>query len=96
MHLPQPTFTTVGSIKEHGFEKYNALVLPAFSTDDGAEADSSELSTFLLDKTGLTFKEIRKQWPDYSAKAGEVLEIPLTGMGKLTRLFVLGLSLIHI
>lgn len=90
MHLPQPTFSTVGSITEHGFEKYNALVLPAFSTDDGAEADSSELSTFLLLKTGLTFKELRKQWPEYSAKAGEILEIPLTGLGKLTRLFVLG------
>ena len=90
MHLPQPTFTTVGSITEHGFEKYNALVFPAFSTDDGAEADSTELSSLLLQKSGLTFKEIRKQWPDYSAKAGEILEIPLTGVGKLTRLFILG------
>ena len=90
MHLPQPTFTTVGSITEHGFEKYNALVFPAFSTDGGAEADSTELSSLLLEKSGLTFKEIRKQWPDYSAKAGEILEIPLTGVGKLTRLFILG------
>ena len=90
MHLPQPTFTTVGSITEHGFEKYNSLVFPAFSTDDGAEADSTELSSLLLQKSGLTFKEIRKQWPDYSAKAGEILEIPLTGVGKLTRLFILG------
>ncbi len=90
MHLPQPTFTTVGSITEHGFEKYNALVFPAFSTDDGAGADSTELSSLLLQKSGLTFKEIRKQWPDYSAKAGEILEIPLTGVGKLTRLFILG------
>ena len=90
MQLPQPTFTTVGSITEHGFEKYNALVFPAFSTDDGAGADSTELSSLLLQKSGLTFKEIRKQWPDYSAKAGEILEIPLTGVGKLTRLFILG------
>ena len=65
MHLPQPTFTTVGSITEHGFEKYNALVFPAFSTDGGAEADSTELSSLLLEKSGLTFKEIRKAWLDH-------------------------------
>jgi leucyl aminopeptidase len=31
-------------------------------------------------------------WPDFTAKAGEILEIPIRGAGKLERLFILGLG----
>ena len=92
MHLPQPTFTTVGSISDQSFARFNALVIPALSSDAGPHLDSNELSSRLLAVSGVSFTELLTQWPDYAAKPGEMLEIPLSGPGKIVRLFLLGLG----
>ena len=90
MRLPQPTFHAVGSSSEAGLEKFNALILPLYSSDLGAVAHENDGADQLLAKSEENLAEILAQWPEYSAKAGEILEIPLVGMGKLVRLFILG------
>ena len=90
MRLPQPTFHTVGSSSEAGLEKFNALVLPLYSSDLGAVAHENDGADQLLAKSEQNLSEILAQWPEYSAKAGEILEIPIARMGKLVRLFILG------
>ncbi len=90
MHLPQPTFTTVGSISEQTLVKFNALVIPAFISDAGPEVEATQITSQILEKSGNTYTDILQQWPNFTAKAGEILEIPLTQSGKLVRLFILG------
>ncbi|MEI6295104.1 MAG: hypothetical protein WCO95_03485, partial [Actinomycetes bacterium] len=90
MHLPQPTFRTVGSISAGALDKFHALVIPAYISDAGSELLSNEITTQILAKSGNTYAEILQQWPNFSAKAGEILEIPLTPSGTLVRLFILG------
>ena len=96
MHLPQPTFGVVdfASLKNlaKSLEKYGALVLPVSTTDSGPVADSGSLATSFLLKSGQSFEEILENWPDFSGQAGEILEIPITPNGNLTRLFVLGIG----
>ena len=90
MRLPQPTFHSVGSSSEAGLEKFNALILPLYSSDLGAVAHENDGADQLLAKCEQNLVEILAQWPEYSAKAGEILEIPIARMGKLVRLFILG------
>lgn len=90
MRLPQPTFHAVGSSSEVSFEKFSALIFPLYSSDLGAVAHGNDGADQLLAKSDQNLAEILAQWPEYSAKAGEILEIPLVGKGKLVRLFILG------
>jgi len=92
MHLPQPTFSTVGPISPDALAKFNALVIPAYASDTGSEVESNEITSQILAKSGNTYAEILQQWPNFTAKAGEILEIPLTQSGTLIRLFILGLG----
>jgi leucyl aminopeptidase len=92
MRLPQPAFTTVGSLNPQELEKFNAVVLPVGTGESGPLLDGSELASSALAKSHLTFAHILAQWPEYTGKAGEILEIPLTDAGNLTRLFLLGLG----
>jgi len=92
VHLPQPTFGVISSFGTSELEKFNALVLPVSASEDGPFIDSGLLVTSVVSKSGLTFKEILTQWPDFSGKAGELLEIPIEQIGNLTRLLVLGVG----
>jgi len=90
MHLPQPTFTTVGVITDQLLGKFDAIVLPAFASDEGPELDSNEITAQILTKAGENFTEILQQWPAFAAKPGEILELPINQSGNLVRLFILG------
>ncbi len=90
MHLPQPTFSIVGSITDRKLTKFNAIAVPAFAFDDGPEITASEAITELLAKSGKTIVEIFEQWPNFTGKAGEMVEIPMTHPGNLVRIFILG------
>ena len=96
MHLPQPTFGVVDFSNtknlDKTLEKFGALVLPVSTTDSGPIADSSSLGISLLAKSGQSFADILNNWPDFSGKSGEILEIPIAPIGNLTRLFVLGIG----
>ena len=90
MRLPQPTFSTVGAVSDKDLQKFQVIVVPAYSSDVGPSLESGDLE--LLAFSGESFAEILAKWPEYLAKPGEILEIPLTGSGKLVRLLILGLG----
>ena len=90
MRLPQPTFSTVGAASDKDLQKFQVIVVPAYSSDVGPSLESGDLE--LLAFSGESFAEILAKWPEYLAKPGEILEIPLTGSGKLVRLLILGLG----
>mgnify|MGYP000008068529 FL=1 len=90
MRLPLPTFSTVGLASKAILQKFEVIVLPAYSSDLGPSLESDDFE--LLSFSGDSFKGILAKWPEYLAKPGEILEIPLTGPGKLVRLLILGLG----
>lgn len=90
MRLPQPTFSTVGKQSEQSLESFNALVLPAHLSEEGAVLATNSITDQLLAVTGQNFAEILAMWPDFTAKPGEILEIPLNSAKKLHRLYILG------
>ena len=95
MHLPQPTFSTLDSISAQALEKFDAIVIPAFAGEKSPSLGSLSFAEndpvmLALAKCKKSFDEILGDWPDFAAKAGEILEIPLPHIGKLTRLYVLG------
>ena len=92
MHLPQPTFGVVSSIGIKNLGKYNALVLPVLASESGPVIDTNPLASEVLARCGQSFKEILDNWPDYSGQAGEIIEVPISQSGNLTRLFVLGIG----
>ena len=90
MHLPEPIFHTVESVGEEDLQKYDALVLPAFSSEQGAWIESNLIADQILALSNDTFPQIQMKWPDFDGKAGELIEIPITTSGKITRLFIVG------
>ncbi len=99
MHLPQPIFKTVGSTSAQDLENFNVVVVPAYIGDRTPILAKSEvnggltgqmLATMALAKCNQSFAEILSDWPDFSGKPGEIIEIPLLRSGNLTRLFVVG------
>lgn len=93
MHLPQPTFHTVGSLGEKDLQKFDLLVVPAFASDtpdEGPQIETSPAATQLLEFSHQDFAEIALQWPDFKGKAGELIEIPIKVKGRTSRLFIVG------
>jgi leucyl aminopeptidase len=92
MRLPQPTFTTVGIHGKAALQKYEVIVLPAYASLDGPVLEKGAEALELLAFCGESFEAILAKWPDYLAKPGELIEIPLTDSGKLLRLLILGIG----
>ena len=97
MHLPQPTFKSVGSMSAVDLEKFNAVVVPIYLGDGAptlgtATLAGQNLSTMALAKCNQSCAEILADWPDFTGKAGEIIEIPLLRSGNLTRLFIVGFA----
>ena len=92
MHLPAPTFRQIGSVADADLQKFNAVVLLASSNEEEVELASNSFTEKTLNSLELSLKTILAQWPDYSAKAGEILEIPISDKGALHRLYILGIG----
>jgi leucyl aminopeptidase len=92
MRLLQPTFQLVGSAKEFDLDTYDAIALAANSTDDCAVLDSNPDSEQIVKKLGIDFKEVKSNWPDFTGKPGELIEIPISGFGKVSRVYILGVG----
>jgi leucyl aminopeptidase len=92
MRLLQPTFQLVGSAKEFDLDTYDAIALAANTTDDGAVLDSNPYSEQIVKKLGIDFKEVKSNWPDFTGKPGELIEIPISGFGKVSRVYILGVG----
>ncbi len=92
MHLPAPLFRHSGSLVDANLGKFNAVVLVAAKNEDALELSSSAFAEKTLAALGLSFETILSQWRDYVAKAGEILEVPITDKGALHRLYILGIG----
>jgi leucyl aminopeptidase len=92
MRLLQPTFQLVGSAKEFELDTYDAIALAANTTDDGALLDSNPYSDQIVKKLGIDFKEVKSNWPDFTGKPGELIEIPISGFGKVSRVYIQGVG----
>ena len=92
MRLLQPTFQLVGSAKEFDLDTYDAIALAANTTDDGAVLDLNPYSEQIVKKLGIDFKEVKSNWPDFTGKPGELIEIPISGFGKVSRVYILGVG----
>jgi len=92
MQLPAPTFHSAHLEENHDLAGYQALVIPVVSEDDSVALATPTISESLLARLNLSLTAILAQWPDYSAKPGEILEIPLSEKGEIVRLFILGLG----
>jgi len=90
MQLPQPIFEVVNGATAQELNKYNALVLPVYIRDESATLEQSQIYQIILAKSGQSFAEVMADWPDFKAKPGEMLELPLSGHGKLSRLYIVG------
>ena len=92
MRLLQPTFHLVGSAKEFDLDTYDAIALAANTTDDGALLDSNSYSEQIVKKLCIDFTEVKSNWPDFTGKPGELIEIPISGFGKVSRVYILGVG----
>jgi len=92
MRLLQPTFHIVGSAKEFDLDTYDAIALAANATDDGALLDSNSFSEQIIKKLCIDFTEVKSNWPDFTGKPGELIEIPISGFGKVSRVYMLGIG----
>jgi len=93
MRLLQPTFQVVGSAKEFDLVPYDAIALAAHTSDDGAVLDLNSYSEQTIKKLGIDFNEAKTNWPDFNGKPGELIEIPISGLGKVIRVYILGVGL---
>ena len=92
MHLPAPLFRHSGSLVDANLRKFDAVVLVAVKNEETVELLSKSFADSTLSTLSLSFETILSQWPDYSAKSGEILEIPVVDKGSLHRLFILGIG----
>ena len=98
MQLPAPIFRSSGSIVGADLSKFDAVVIPLLSASDlekkilDAVNNVDEFAKSVFEQLNLSLESILGQWPDYTAKAGEILEIPTPALGKLTRLYILGIG----
>jgi leucyl aminopeptidase len=92
MRLIQPTFHVVGSIKEFDIDTYDAIALAAHTTDEGALLDLNSYSEQIIEKLGIDFDITKSNWPDFSGKSGELIEIPVTGFGGISRVYIIGVG----
>jgi leucyl aminopeptidase len=92
MRLLQPTFQLVGSAKELNLDTYDAIALAANTTEDGALLDSNPYSEQIVKKFGIDFNQVKSNWPDFTGKPGELIEIPISDFGKVSRVYILGVG----
>jgi leucyl aminopeptidase len=92
MRLLQPTFHVVGSVKEFDIDSYDAIALAANTTDEGALLDLNSYSEHIIKSLNIDFKIVKSNWPDFTGKPGELIEIPISGFGKVSRVYIIGIG----
>ena len=73
------------------FTGIDAVALAARPLDGGLEVMRTPVSTALAAEFTLDYISLLAQWPDFTAKAGELIEIPLVGKER-KRLYIIGIG----
>jgi leucyl aminopeptidase len=84
----QPTITCVNLKNEKLFEDVSAVAIPVSANEKPSIAKSAVVSN-LTTYTKIDLNIELSNWPEFSAKAGEIIEISLSA-GKLTRIYLVG------
>ena len=84
----QPTITCVNLKNEKLFEDVSAVAIPVSANEKPSIAKSAVVSN-LTTYTKIDLNIELSNWPEFAAKAGEIIEIPLS-VGKLTRIYLVG------
>ena len=86
----QPTITCVNLKNEKLFEDVTAVAIPVSANEKPSIAKSAVVSN-LTTYTKIDLNIELSNWPEFTAKAGEIIEIPLS-VGKLTRIYLVGIG----
>lgn len=73
------------------FVGIDAIALAAVPHDGGVQLRASDIATAVAHEFQLDFATILSEWPEFSAKSGELIEIPLRG-AKVRRLYIIGVG----
>jgi len=92
MQLPAPTFRSTILSPDHSLAGFDALVLPVVADENSIALATPDPSTSYLSQLDLSLEGILALWPNFVAKAGEIIEVPIAGREKLVRLYLLGLG----
>jgi leucyl aminopeptidase len=84
----QPTITCVNLKNEKLFEDVTAVAIPVSANEKPSIAKSAVVSN-LTTYTKIDLNIELSNWPEFAAKAGEIIEIP-SSVGKLTRIYLVG------
>ena len=72
------------------FSSFSAVAVPVFPGDE-IKIVKSRFTTSLVEYTKLDLNIEIANWPDFTAKAGEIIEVPIT-LDQLTRIYLVGVG----
>ena len=87
----QPNLKISPSKGKYSFVDIDAIALVAAPHEAGAHVRESEIAKAVAREFSLDFASIISEWPEFSAKAGELIELPVHG-AKLLRLYIIGVG----
>ena len=85
-----PSITCVNLKNEKLFADVSAVAIPVSANEKPSIAKSAVVSN-LTTYTKIDLNIELSNWPEFTAKAGEIIEIPLS-VGKLTRIYLVGVG----
>ena len=86
-----PEIRLYSSPSELSFAGCDAVALAAVSSDNGPTLSSNPVADRAVADFALDFTEILSQWPEFTAKAGELIEIPVK-QGSVKRIYIVGIG----
>jgi leucyl aminopeptidase len=88
--IPQIDLVDLGSLD---LNKFTAVAIPVTSKDSNLEFKNRQLVNKLEKFFDTDLSSEIKKWPDFLAKSGDILEIPLaTGKSKIIRIYIVGIG----
>jgi len=86
-----PEIRLYSSPSELSFDGCDAVALAATSSDNGPTLSSNSVSDRAVADFALDFAQVLSQWPEFAAKAGELIEIPVN-QGSVKRIYIVGIG----
>jgi len=86
-----PEIRLYSSPSEISFAGCDAIAVGAASSDNGPTLSSNLVTDRAVADFALDFTEIFSQWPEFAAKAGELIELPVN-QGSVKRIYIVGIG----
>ena len=80
-------------LEKINLDQFNSIALPISQKELKPQIPSTQLAKLVAKEFNLDFATQLKNWPDYTGKAGEIIEIPTTrSKSKVTRIYLIGVG----